>query len=101
MVGLYVVAEQGAGFWGVTHLVSLGWQPQAAAVVFSSFWLVLLIGRLIGAALAVRFSSELVLVLGLFGSTLAFLTEWQFRDSKRRCGSQSFPLRRTTRERPE
>jgi MFS transporter, FHS family, glucose/mannose:H+ symporter len=73
MVGLYVVAEQGAGFWGVTHLVSLGWQPQAAAVVFSSFWLVLLIGRLIGAALATRFSSELVLVLGLVGSTLGFL----------------------------
>lgn len=73
MIALYVVAEQGAGFWGVTHLVSLGWDAKAAAVVFSSFWLVLLVGRLLGAALAVRFSSELILVLGLLGSTLAFL----------------------------
>jgi MFS transporter, FHS family, glucose/mannose:H+ symporter len=73
MIGLYVVAEQGASFWGVTHLVSIGWTPQAAALVFSSFWLVLLIGRLIGAALAVRFSSEMVLVVGLLGSSLAFL----------------------------
>ena len=73
MIALYVVAEQGAGFWGVTHLVSIGWDAKAAAVVFSSFWLVLLVGRLLGAALAVRFSSELILVLGLLGSTLAFL----------------------------
>jgi MFS transporter, FHS family, glucose/mannose:H+ symporter len=73
MIALYVVAEQGAGFWGVTHLVSVGWDAKAAAVVFSSFWLVLLIGRLLGAALAVRFLSETILILGLLGSTLAFL----------------------------
>jgi MFS transporter, FHS family, glucose/mannose:H+ symporter len=73
MIALYVVAEQGAGFWGVTHLVAIGWEAKAAAVVFSSFWLVLLIGRLLGAALAVRYSSETILIVGLLGSTLAFL----------------------------
>lgn len=73
MVGLYVVAEQGAGFWGVTHLVDIGWKPETAALIFSSFWLVLLVGRLVGAGLAVRFSSERVLVVGLAGASLAFL----------------------------
>ncbi len=73
MIALYVVAEQGAGFWGVTHLVSIGWKPEAAAVVFSSFWLMLLVGRLVGAAVATKFSSEQVVIFGLLGSSLAFL----------------------------
>jgi MFS transporter, FHS family, glucose/mannose:H+ symporter len=73
MIAMYVVAEQGAGFWGVTHLVSIGWKPETAAVVFSSFWLVLLVGRLVGAAIATKFSSEHIMLVGLLGSSLAFL----------------------------
>ncbi len=73
MIAMYVVAEQSAGFWGVTHLVGVGWKPETAAVVFSSFWLVLLVGRLVGAAIATRFSSESIVVVGLLGSSLAFL----------------------------
>ena len=71
MIGLYVVAEQGAAFWGITHLVSIGWEAPAAAAVFSSFWLALLIGRLCGAALAVRIRGEVVLVVALSVGTLA------------------------------
>ncbi len=73
MVAFYVIAEQGAGFWGVTHLVAIGWKETDAAWVFSSFWTVLLVGRLMGAGLAVRFSDELILLVGALGSTIAFL----------------------------
>jgi MFS transporter, FHS family, glucose/mannose:H+ symporter len=52
MIGLYVVAEQGAGFWGITHLRYLGMSETASAGVFSLFWLLILLGRLAGAALA-------------------------------------------------
>jgi MFS transporter, FHS family, glucose/mannose:H+ symporter len=71
MIGLYVVAEQGAGFWGITHLRYLGMSETASAGVFSLFWLLILLGRLAGAALAVRFSSQLILLVSSFGAALA------------------------------
>jgi MFS transporter, FHS family, glucose/mannose:H+ symporter len=74
MIGLYVVAEQGAGFWGITHLRFLGLSESAAAGVFSLFWLLVLLGRLAGAALAVRFSSQIILVVCSLGSALALLS---------------------------
>jgi MFS transporter, FHS family, glucose/mannose:H+ symporter len=71
MVGLYVVAEQGAGFWGITHLRFVGLSEAVAAGVFSLFWLLILLGRLAGAAVAVRFSSQLILLVCSVGATLA------------------------------
>jgi MFS transporter, FHS family, glucose/mannose:H+ symporter len=73
MIGLYVVAEQGAGFWGITHLRFLGLPENVAAGVFSLFWLLVLLGRLAGAALAVRFSSQVILLVCSLGATLALL----------------------------
>lgn len=71
MVALYVVSEQGVGFWGITHLRSLGLSEQVAAGVFSLFWLLILIGRLAGAGLAVRFSSQKILIVCSVGATVA------------------------------
>jgi MFS transporter, FHS family, glucose/mannose:H+ symporter len=73
MIGLYVVAEQGAGFWGITHLRFLGLSEDAAAWVFSLFWLLVLLGRLAGAALAVRFSSQTLVLVCSLGATVALL----------------------------
>jgi MFS transporter, FHS family, glucose/mannose:H+ symporter len=73
MIGLYVVAEQGAGFWGITHLRHVGMSETDSAGVFSLFWLLMLLGRLAGAALAVRFSSQLILWVCSCGATLALL----------------------------
>jgi MFS transporter, FHS family, glucose/mannose:H+ symporter len=73
MIGLYVVAEQGAGFWGITHLRFLGLSEEAAAGVFSLFWLLVLLGRLAGAALAMRFSSQTLVLVCSLGATLALL----------------------------
>jgi fucose permease len=70
MVFFYVLAEQGASFWGVTHLESLGVTPDAAALVMSLFWTALLIGRFAGAALSLRFPSRTVMIGSAAGATL-------------------------------
>jgi MFS transporter, FHS family, glucose/mannose:H+ symporter len=70
MVLLYVVAEQGASFWGITHLESFGVPHSRAAYTLSLFWLALLIGRFVAAGLSLRFSSLQVLLAGTLGATL-------------------------------
>ncbi len=73
MILLYVVAEQGASFWGVTHLESLGVKHATAAYTLSFFWLALLVGRLMAAALSLRLSSQQVLMASTLGATLFLL----------------------------
>jgi MFS transporter, FHS family, glucose/mannose:H+ symporter len=70
MILLYVVAEQGVSFWGVTHLESLGVAHDAAAYTMSLFWLALLVGRFVSAGFSLRFSSQHVMGAGMFGATL-------------------------------
>ena len=70
MVFFYVMAEQGASFWGVAHLESLGVTHDAAALVMSLFWTALLIGRFAGAALSLKFSSRTMMLGSAAGATL-------------------------------
>jgi fucose permease len=72
MILLYVVAEQSASFWGVTHLEFLGASHDNAAYTMSFFWLALLVGRFVSAAVSLRLSSQRVMTAGTLGAT-AFL----------------------------
>ncbi len=72
MVFFYVMAEQGASFWGVAHLESLGVKHEAAALVMSLFWAGLLIGRFAGAALSLKYSSRTMMLGSAAGATLCF-----------------------------
>ena len=70
MIFFYVMAEQGASFWGVAHLESLGVKRDAAALVMSLFWAGLLVGRFAGAALSLRFPSRTMMLGSAAGATL-------------------------------
>lgn len=72
MIFFYVLAEQGASFWGVAHLENLGVQHDAAALVMSLFWTALLVGRFAGAALSLRFPSRTMMMASTVGATLCF-----------------------------
>jgi fucose permease len=75
MVVLYVASEQGASFWIVTHLEGLGLPKERAALVVSAFWLLLLVGRLVAAALSLVVSNRTLLtgsaLLGVAAFALA------------------------------
>jgi fucose permease len=71
LVMLYVGAENGVGGWTTAYMQRVaGLQIDAAALVTSGFWLALTGGRLLGAALGARVSSDHVLLLCL-GTALA------------------------------
>ncbi len=70
---LYVSAESSVGFWAPTHLTDgLGFKPSDAAFMTSAFWIALTVGRVLAAPVALRVSSQ-VIVLSALGISSVFL----------------------------
>jgi fucose permease len=74
---IYTGTEVGFGAWVTVYMInSTNLAPAAAALVASSFWLALTIGRALGALLGLRMRSQTLLVVSLLGilSGAAILT---------------------------
>lgn len=66
---LYVGTEVGVGGWTATYMErATGIVPEAAALVASSFYVALTVGRVLGALLGTRLPSSRVLLLCLVGA---------------------------------
>jgi MFS transporter, FHS family, glucose/mannose:H+ symporter len=70
----YVAAEVTVGFWGATHLrEARGFAPDNAAFLLSFFWIALTVGRALSAPIAMRVTSQNIILGGLVLSLLSLL----------------------------
>jgi len=71
---LYVGGEMGVGGWTTVYLTrTSSLAASSIALVVSTYWLALTVGRLVGAALGTRISSGALLILSVLGSVLGAL----------------------------
>jgi fucose permease len=70
----YVAAEGSISFWGATHLrEARGFSADGAAFLLSFFWIALTVGRALSAPVAMRVSSQDIILGGLALSLAALL----------------------------